>query len=64
MKFFFVCSQSNHAPLKVRNRHCLINFSSSFQPLKVMGSILVIPAVFGELLWSASILAALGTTLG
>ena len=30
---------------------------------QVMGSLLVIPAVFGELLWSASILAALGTTL-
>ena len=30
---------------------------------QVMGALLVIPAVMGELFWSASILAALGTTL-
>ena len=30
---------------------------------RMMGALLVIPAVMGELFWSASILAALGTTL-
>ena len=30
---------------------------------KIMGGILYLPALFGETLWSASILAALGATL-